>query len=199
MELSILHSVIGEVWKPIKGFPNYVVSNRGRVYSLSRLRYDKPNYDKKGKFIPRLGKQGYLYVGLCKNGKVTTKKVHRLVAEAFLPNEKSYECVNHRDECRTNNNVENLEWCTTQQNVTYGGAIQKRQHRLIESGWSKCVEQYDKSGNFITRFSSISEAARTIMGSATLESSRGAICSCCLGNKKTHKGFIWKYGKETSC
>ena len=194
MELSILHSVIGEVWKPIKGFPNYVVSNRGRVYSLSRLRYDKPNYNKKGKFlIPRLGKQGYLYVGLCKNGKVTTKKVHRLVAEAFLPNEKSYECVNHRDECRTNNSVENLEWCTTQQNVTYGRAIQKRQHRLIESGWYKCVEQYDKSGNFIARFSSIAEAARNSI------CSKAGICACCRGTRNSDNGFIWKYGKETPC
>lgn len=84
MELGILHSIIGEVWKPIKDFPNYVVSNRGRVYSFAREEiYCGVIRMRHGRFlVPRLGKQGYLYVALCKEGHTSTKKIHRLVAEA---------------------------------------------------------------------------------------------------------------------
>lgn len=188
MELGILHSIMGESWRPIEGFPNYLVSNKGRVYSLPRPRYDKPNYIQKGRLLsPRLGGHGYYYVGLCDKGNVTTKTVHRLVAEAFLPNPNDFECVNHRDECRVNNFVENLEWCTTAYNVTYGGAIRKRQARFHAIGITKGIEQYDKEGNYIGSFSSVSEAARSIGRKP------GGITNCCKGNRNSAYGFVWKY------
>lgn len=193
MELGILHSIIGEVWKPIKDFPNYVVSNRGRVYSFAREEiYCGVIRMRHGRFlVPRLGKQGYLYVALCKEGHTSTKKIHRLVAEAFLDNPNNLECVNHKDECRTNNNVENLEWCTVAYNVTYGDAKKKAQKRFIETGWAKGVEQYDMNGNLIGVFSSISESSRNSA------SSMAGICSCCRGSRNSDNGFIWKYKKAS--
>lgn len=181
MELGILHSIIGEIWKPIKDFPNYAISNKGRVYSFTR----SEAFNKVVRM--RIGKHGYYYVMLCKDSKVITKKVHRLVAENFLPNVENLDCVNHRDECRTNNAAENLEWCTTAYNVTYGGAKRKVQEKFVETGWSKAVEQYDKQGNLISTFSSIAEAARRSGCSKT------GICSCCRGNRLSNRGFIWKY------
>lgn len=195
MDIGILHNVIGECWKPIKGFPSYLISNRGRVWSLNRdEKWGKHYRTRQGRFlIPRLGVKGYLYVGLCKNGKVYTKKIHRLVAENFIPNPYGYNTVNHRDEDRVNNNVDNLEWCTTAYNVTYGGAIRKTQERFVETGWSKPVEKYSRDGILLAKFVSLSEAARSVLNGQTMESARGAICNCCMGKKKSYFGFIWKY------
>lgn len=99
MDIGVLHSVVGEVWVPVKGFPNYVVSNRGRVYSLTREEtWGDCTRIRQGRILtPRLGDRGYYYVVLCDNGRNQTKNVHRLVAEAFLPNPEHLECVNHRD------------------------------------------------------------------------------------------------------
>ena len=201
MDIGILYNVIGECWKPIKGFPAYLISNRGRVWSLNRdEKWGKFYRTRQGRFlIPRLGNQGYLYVGLCKNGRVYTKKIHRLVAENFIPNPYGYSVVNHRDEDRTNNDVNNLEWCTTTYNVTYGGAIGKRQGSLINSGWSKSVCKYTKDGILLAKFVSISEAARSVLSTQTLDGARGAICSCCRGKRKSYCGFIWKYEEDCLC
>lgn len=191
MDIGVLYNTIGECWKPIKDFPAYLISNRGRVWSLNRKeRWGKYYRTRQGRFlVPRLGSHGYLYVGLCKGGRVYTKKIHRLVAENFLPNPYGYDTVNHKDEDRTNNSVENLEWCTTAYNVTYGRAILKRKSRLIDLGCSKSVVQYDKNGDFIGCFSSIGDAARSI------GKNPGAICMCCKGIRKIAYGYIWKYKK----
>ena len=201
MDIGILYNVIGECWKPIKGFPTYLISNRGRVWSLNRdEKWGKYYRTRQGRFLmPRLGNQGYLYVGLCRNGRVYTKKIHRLVAENFIPNPYGYSVVNHRDEDRTNNDVNNLEWCTTTYNVTYGGAIGKRQGSLINSGWSKSVCKYTKDGILLAKFVSISEAARSVLSTQTLDGVRGAICSCCRGKRKSYCGFIWKYEEDCLC
>lgn len=195
MDIGILHNVIGECWKPIKGFPAYLISNRGRVWSLNRdEKWGKYYRTRQGRFlIPRLGNQGYLYVGLCKNGRVYTKKIHRLVAENFIPNPYGYEVVNHRDEDRANNDVNNLEWCTTAYNVTYGMAKEKNKKTFEEHGVSKRVCQYDLQGNLLATYRSLADASR-ISGVST-----GAICWCCKGYNKQAKGFIWKYEEDCLC
>ena len=101
-----------EIWKPVKGFENYEVSNLGQVKSLNY------NRTKEAKIL-RLckNKDGYLTVTLYKNGKGYAKKVHRLVTAAFIPNPEGKTEVNHIDGNKTNNRVENLEWATHSENM----------------------------------------------------------------------------------
>ena len=114
-----------EIWEKVKGFSNYEVSNMGRVRSLphrDRLGRIKGGYIIKPHFD---GKQCYIHVGLWENGKVIHRNVHRLVAEAFIENPNNYPEVNHKDEDKTNNTVENLEWCTHTYNNNYGTKLGK--------------------------------------------------------------------------
>ena len=95
-----------EIYKTIKHFPNYLISNLGNVLNK-----------KSGKFLlPGLDKDGYEVVVLSKNGETTTKKVHRLVAKAFNKNPENKTIVDHIDNNRTNNNADNLRWVTSSQN-----------------------------------------------------------------------------------
>lgn len=105
-----------EEWKDIKGYEGiYQISNMGRVKSLSNGKYKKEKIRKY-----RKDKDGYLQLNLHKNNVMTTFKVHRLVAEAFIPNPHNLPQVNHKDEDKTNNRVDNLEWCTVEYNNNYG-------------------------------------------------------------------------------
>ena len=122
-----------EVWKDIEGYEGiYQISNTGQVKSLARKcsgRYSNREIIKK----PFVEKDGYFTVGLYKDGKYRYCRVHRLVAIAFIPNPNNYPEVNHIDENKQNNNVENLEWCTTRYNLTYGHRLDcargERNHR----------------------------------------------------------------------
>lgn len=111
------------MFKKIKGFPQYVVSTDGNVYRehSAELRRLKPRKDR----------DGYLQVNLSKDGVLTTKKVHRLVAETFIPNTKKRDTVNHKDGNKNNNAVENLEWLTRRQNLKAGGIKRKPKSKRI--------------------------------------------------------------------
>lgn len=126
-----------EEWKPVVGYEGlYEVSSLGRVRSLDR--YVKNNYSywlRKGKVLsPEKNKDGYLLVSLCCNGKRYLRTVHRLVAEAFIPNPDNLPEVNHINEDKSNNRVENLEWCTRKYNINFGTARIRRRETLIKSG-----------------------------------------------------------------
>lgn len=109
-----------EIWKDIEGYDGiYMVSNLGRVKSLPRS-CQGLNASKEIILKQSEDKDGYLLVGLHKNGKSKTVRVSRIVAKAFIPNPNEYPDVNHKDENNQNNRVDNLEWCTTQYNLTYG-------------------------------------------------------------------------------
>ena len=158
-----------EVYKQIIGYEGlYEVSNLGNVKSLNYLHTGQEKL-----LSPAFDKDGYLLVVLSKNGEKKTCKVHRLVAQAFLPNPNNYPEINHKDENKLNNSVNNLEWCTAQYNHDYS--------------LSKQVEQYDLSGNYIATWKSTVEIQRQ------LGFDQSSISKCCLGKLKTSHGYIWKY------
>lgn len=159
-----------EYWKYIKGYEGlYQVSNFGRVKSNK--------FGKERILKPFTNSTGYLLVSLCKDGKVKAFTVHRLVAEAFIDNPDNLPQVNHRDENKLNNNVDNLEWCTNEYNINYGTRTER---------CSKPVLQYTLDGEFVREWPSIMEAARNGYY-------QGHVVACCQGKRKAHKGFIWKY------
>lgn len=112
-----------EIWKDIKGYGGlYQVSSFGRVKSLARIKSKNGFY--KEKFMrPNNNGNGYLQIGLSKNNKVIYYYIHRLVAQAFLLNINNYKYINHKDGNKTNNKVNNLEWCTQSENVKHAYRI----------------------------------------------------------------------------
>lgn len=175
-----------EIWKDIPGYEGvYQVSTFGNVDSL--------NYNHTGKRarrIPRTGRGGYLYLNLHKNGKTKTMKIHRLVALAFLPNNENLPQINHKDENKANNRVENLEWCDSSYNNKYGSRPRKVLDAYRRNG--SCVAErpvikIDKFGTIIDEYISISDAARQE------GVRRETLRDCVLGRSKTCHGFIWKY------
>ena len=167
-----------EIWKDKKDYEgHYQVSNFGRVKSI---KFGKEIILKQHINI----KGGYYYVCLLKNGKHKNYYVHRLVAQAFIDNPNNLPEVNHKDECKTNNVVSNLEWCDRKYNHNYG-TINER----ISQSQSKPVLQYDLNGNLIKEWKSINECGRNGFN-------QGDICKCCNGKRKTAKGFIWVYKNE---
>ncbi|MCI6458453.1 MAG: NUMOD4 domain-containing protein [Clostridium sp.] len=176
-----------ELWKDVKDYEGlYQVSTFGRVRSFDKYIDVKiRNVDKvlkRGKILKQVyTKGGYLKVSLCKNGKRTRLSVHRLVAEAFIPNPLNLPVINHKDEVKDNNYLYNLEWCTVKYNSNYGTAIKRSAEKR-----SKKVYQYDLKGNLIKEWSSAYEAGRNGF-------TRSHVSKCCLGKQKTHKGYIWSY------
>ena len=161
-----------EEWKKIDGYENYEVSNFGFVRNL--------NYNKIKILINREDNHGYLHIDLCKNSKVKTFKIHRLVAKSFIPNPENKSQVNHIDGNKKNNTVDNLEWNTAKENIIHSYKIGLNVSR-------KSVLQFDMNMNFIKEFTSITEAGREI---GCCKSSISEICS---GKKNHTKGFIFKY------
>lgn len=175
-----------ENWRDIIDYENlYQGSNFGRVRSVDRWVKSKSGSVRlcKGRILkPSTDKNGYLKVDLWKNNKQKIHLVHRLVAEAFLPNPDNLQEVNHKDENKQNNNVENLEWCDRTYNVNYGTAIEK----MIKKK-SKPVLQYTLDSQFVREWKSAKQAERE-GGFNSI-----CICMCCKGKIKKHKDFIWRY------
>lgn len=130
-----------ETWKVINDFPNYEISNFGNIRNKTKLLKIVPN------------KQGYNIVVLC-NGIRKTINVHRLVAAAFIPNPDNLPQVNHKDENKSNNHVNNLEWCDNTYNQNFGTRnYRANQHK------NKRIAQFDRFGNKIAEYDSIKIAA----------------------------------------
>ena len=128
-----------EEWRPIVGYEGlYEVSNTGQVRGLDRyVKYsDGRIYLHKGKVLsPIKDRDGYLQVNLCYSGRINSIKIHRLVAQAFIPNPDNLPQVNHKDEVKTNNNVDNLEWCDSKYNLNYGTRKDKVRESQLKSGY----------------------------------------------------------------
>ena len=182
-----------EIYKDIKDLEGlYKVSNFGRVKSLGNGK----SYNSKERILkPDTSRNGYLKVLLYKDGKKKKFLVHRLVAEAFIPNPNNLPCVNHKDEDKTNNYVGtpendymdgNLEWCSHEYNINYGTRNERSAKARINGKKSKRVLQFTLDGELIREWPSISECGRN--GFCI-----GNICECCQGKLKSHKGYIWRY------
>lgn len=142
-----------ETWKPIKDYEGlYEISDCGRVKSLDR--WDSLNRLKIGKILNCCDNgSGYMIVNLKAFGKQNIKTIHRLVAEAFIPNPNNLPCVNHKDGNKQNNNVDNLEWCTHSENMKHafrtGLSFQKKgefnsQHKLTQDDVDYIRTHYKK-------------------------------------------------------
>lgn len=176
-----------EKWRDIEGFADYEVSDLGNVRNKKNLRILKP----------RKNKGGYLQVNLYKDKKCTRKKVHRLVATAFLNIEEDKNCVDHKNGIRDDNRLENLRWCTVKENNNFPIAKSnyKNRSRIIinnrrPSGFIKPkrqVLQYSLDGCFIKEWGSGFEAAES------LSCSPANIFKSCNGKRKTAVGFKWKF------
>ena len=180
-----------ELWADVKGYEGlYQVSTWGRVRSLDRIVIFKNNTKcfKKGRLL-KLSKniKGYIDVALYKECKSKHFQVHRLVAIAFIPNPLNLPVVNHKDENKLNNRVENLEWCTIKYNNNYGTKNKRAAEANTNGKCSKSVYQYDLYGNFIKYWPSTNEIVRK------LGYNKASINKCCKEDPscKTYMGYIW--------
>ena len=173
-----------EIWLPIEGYENlYEVSNLGRVRSLKRTVTNKNGVTQKvpGKILkPGTQQNGYLTVALCKNGISRSFYLHRIVSTAFLPNPDNLPCVNHLDENKQNNSVENLEWCTQKENINYGTRNKRVSEKLSKP--VLCIEL-----NQI--FPSLTEAARQLCLSVE------NLSHVLTGRFKTTGGYHFEYAE----
>lgn len=178
-----------EIWKQIEDF-DYQISNKGTVKSVSRIVKNRFNsfYTKEKILKPLKLNKGYLGVRLYKNSKGVTKKIHRLVAEAFIPNPNNLPQVNHINEDKTDNRVENLEWCTSEYNNNHGTRNKKvsKNHAKLNK---KITLQYTLDKQLVAEYESAAEASRQTGFDVD------KIRLVCEEKKKLYKNFIWKYKK----
>ena len=165
-----------EIWKDIEGYEGfYQVSNFGKVRSL---------INKQIKILKtRVHPNGYELINL----KGKTFRLHYLVAKTFLENPKKYKEINHKDENKLNNRVDNLEWCNRKYNCNYGSLPEK-----VGKRFSKKILLIDVNSKYksICPFPSAMEAER-IMGI-----DHSSIIKCCKGKIKTAGGYVWRYIDE---
>lgn len=177
---------IVEIWKSVIGYEGlYEVSNMGRVKSLERnIVKGRGGLCKIEERILKSGKDkdGYPQVVLCKEGKRKTCKIHRLVATAFIDNPNNLPQINHIDEIKTNNCVDNLEWCDCKYNINYGSHNEK----MIKS-ISISILQFSKTGDFIRRWDSTAQVEKE------LGINNSNINSCIKGKRKSAGGYKWGY------
>lgn len=174
-----------EEFRDIKGYEGlYQVSNYGRVKSLERKQYYRRKINnhilKEG-----INEKGYGYICLCKSKISHLYRTHRLVALAFIPNPNNLPEVNHKDENKLNNKVDNIHWCNRQYNINYGNRNKKHAKKMC-----KKINQYDEKGNLIKTWNSLNEASEKLGINAS------SISNCCRKRTKTYKKYVWKYENE---
>lgn len=180
---------VNEIWKPVKGYEGlYEVSSHGRVRSLGRTVICRKGGERL--FPPKEMvfniAQGYLYLTLRDRDKNGRKhKVHRLVAEAFIPNPDNLPCINHKDEDKLNNNVDNLEWCTVKYNTNYGTSLQRGTEKRIEK-YGRPVVKYTLDGVPLKEYRCMVEACNEGYSNAR-------IIKCCNHKATSTRGVTFRY------
>lgn len=175
-----------EIWQPVEGYEDYAVSNFGRVKSL---KYGNEKILKSWN-----NGKGYLFVSLCRNGKMKHFKIHRLVAIAFLPNPEGFPEINHIDENKSNNCVDNLEWCSHKYNINYG-TFQERMTAAQRNHPSKSkpveASRFSDFREICLRFPSANEAGRNGYNNSAVS----YCCNRCYnreGNNR-YKNLYWRF------
>lgn len=158
-------------WKIIPDYPDYAVCSSGQIVNLKTNKLRKFSNHK-----------GYSQCMVRRDGKSYNRFVHRLVANAFLPKPLNGQIIDHINGIRNDNRVENLRWCTINENLHFLLAVKNREYLR------KHCSQYNIDGTYITSFKSIFEASKI------LNLNSGSINNCCIGRKLTCGGFQWKYG-----
>lgn len=174
-----------EIWKDVVGYEGlYQVSSKGRIKSLCRNRRNgRCIITRKERLLTQTPKrEGYLGVVLRHFKNPKGYYVHRLVAIAFIPNPNNLPFINHKDEDKTNNCVDNLEWCDRIYNNSYG-----THNKRVGKSHEKAIQQFDMNGNLISEFNSCKEAAENL---GFLSSS---ISHCACGHVKSLYGFKFIY------
>lgn len=187
-----------EVWKPIPNFPKYEVSNLGQVASL-----DYNGTGRRQIMKQKTTWQGYKDIKLFDKGKRHYFHVHQLVALTFIPNPNNLPCINHKDENKANNRVDNLEWCTYDYNNTYNDLAKRRglkmrgrersqEHRVklrISRNKGYSLRQYTMEGELIGEYYS------TLHAQEVTGIRFSTIWACYKGRLKHAGGFIWRREK----
>lgn len=167
-----------------------MVSDHGEVKSMPvKLSNGRVNFMSKERILkPAIDGWGYQRVAMMLNGKLITRKVHRLVAQAFIPNPENKPTVNHKNTIKTDNTVLNLEWATQSENfnhaITHGVINFSKGAKHYKA---KITLQYTKDGVLLSEWPTVSSAAKSI------GKDPGNIISCLLGKRRIAYGFIWKY------
>lgn len=163
---------MNEIWRSAKDYEGlYEVSNLGRVRNVVSGVILKPVKDR----------DGYLQVTLYSQLPRKNFKIHRLVAQAFLPNHDNLPQVNHKDENKENNRVDNLEWCNAEYNHNYG-----TRNARVGKAKSRVVYMYTQDDKLCGLWPSTNECERNGFNHAL-------IVACCSGKRNLHKGFKWSY------
>ena len=192
-----------EMWKDVPDYEGYYkVSNYGNVKSITRYVNGNVGQPKiiHEKILTPIMRGLYLSVRLSKNNKTKAYNIHRLVALAFLTNENNYPCINHKDENKLNNNVENLEWCSYSYNMNYGTCKERISKANKISNLGKIHPKLDESKKSVdilfVNNGEIIKGAKT--ASIKYNISASNIIQCCKGKRKSAgkingKPAIWKY------
>lgn len=183
-----------EQWKMIKGYTNYMVSNLGNVKSLN---YNHTGKEKILKY--KIDKYGYYLVCLYKKGVKKFHTIHRLVAEAFIPNPDNKPCIDHINTDKTENRIDNLRWVTSKENnnnpltKTHRSDSLKGQKNYMFSKFgkehhnSKEILQFSLHGEFIKKWDSQADIERELL------IKQSSISECCKNKRKTSGGYKWGY------
>lgn len=174
----------------IEKYPDYAATSEGDIISLKWGRRRKLK-------LSKVDSRGYLHVTLSLNRREVTERVHRLIAQTFIPNPKEKPQVNHKNGVKRDNRAENLEWCTASENALHSfrvlGRVQNKPWRGVarkDHPQSKPVTKLTLAGNVVGHFDSARSA-----DDSTPKACYKHISDCCRGSRETHAGFLWQFTK----